>query len=342
VRGEAGMSRIQAGIIALVLAGLSCAGQARGQSDHTAHLIEGAKNERRVVWYTSLNLTESKILFDAFQKKYPYVQPETFRATAETTLNRILTETRAGRWEFDAVGMSQVGTLAHYKVLAPYVSPEAGAYISEFKDPAGYWTGYSSNYYTLGYNTKLVSPNEAPRRWEDLLDPKWKGKISIDREEYAWYAALLEAWGKEKTHRFMEALARQNVQWRKGPVLIAQLMAAGEFPIGVVYVHRIEEMKKNGAPVEWAHTLDPIVVGINGIALSVKPKNPFAARLFIDFLLSKDGQEIIRARGRIPARSDVEPLSPNMSISKLKLKAVPSDIGLRSDYIKDFRRIFGL
>jgi iron(III) transport system substrate-binding protein len=312
------------------------------QSEHTANLIESARKERRVVWYTSLNLTESKVLFDAFQKKYPFIQPETFRATAETTLNRILTETRAGRWEFDAVGISQVGTLAHYKVLAPYVSPEAAAYISEFKDPAGYWNGYSSNYYTLGYNTKLVAPKEAPRSWEDMLDPHWKGKISIDREEYAWYAALHEAWGKDKTHRFMEALARQNIQWRKGPVLIAQLMAAGEFPIGVVYVHRIEEMKKNGAPVEWTHTLDPIVVGVNGIALSAKPKNPSAARLFIDFLLSREGQEIIRARGRIPARSDVEPLSPNMSISKLKLKAVPSDIGLRSDHIQDFRRIFGL
>jgi len=314
-----------------------------GQSEHTARLIEGAKKESRLVWYTSFNVSDVKILVDAFKKKYPFVQAESFRASGEKTLNRILTETRAGRWEFDAVSLTQIGTLVQHKVLSLYISPEVKAYIPEFKDPAGYWAGAASNYYTVTYNTKLVSEKEAPKRWEDLLHPKWKGKISIDREEYPWYAALLEAWGKEKTQGFMEALARQDIQWRKDHALIAQLMAAGEFPLSIGYAHRIEEMKKKGAPVEWVHTVDPIVAGIIRLAMSAKPNNPSATKLFIDFILSKEGQETIQAQGRVAARSDVEPFSPQMAQSKLKLKAVPQDFELRhNDHAQAFKRIFGL
>lgn len=339
------MSRINMRVISLIA--LSCLSvwtcQAWGQSDHTAKLIEGAKNEGRLVWYTSLNMSDVKILLDALKQKYPFIRAEFFSAGGETMLNRILTETQAGRWQFDVVSLTQIGTLMRYKVVSPYISPETKAYIPEFKDKAGYWTGASSNYYTISYNTKLVSEKEAPKLWEDLLDPKWKGKISIDREEYAWYAALLEAWGPDKTQRFMEALARQDIQWRKDHALIAQLMAAGEYPLSINYAHRVEAMKKKGAPVEWVHTVDPIVAGIHRVALSAKANNPAAAKLLIDFILSKEGQEIIRAEGRVPARSDVEPFSPPMAQSKLKVKAVPQDFELRyNNHAQAFKRIFGL
>lgn len=316
---------------------------AQGQSDHTAKLVEAAKKEKTLVFYTSVSVPNAKERIDTFKKKYPFAQVDFFRASGERTLNRILAETRAGKWDFDVVGLTQIGTLTQQKVLAPYISPEAKAYIPEFKDPAGDWTGVSNIYYVISYNTKLVSEREAPRRWEDLLDPKWKGKISMDREEYSWYATLLEAWGKDKTQKFMEALARQNIQWRKDHALIAQLMAAGEFPLSIAYAHRIEEMKTKGAPVEWVHTVDPIVTSVNRIAMSAKPNNPSATRLFIDFILSKEGQGIIRAQGRVPARSDVEPLSPKMDQSKLKLKTVPQDLALRyNEYMREFRQMFGL
>ena len=320
-----------------------CAPPAWSQSDPAAHLIEGAKNEKKLVLYTSVPLPEAKLYVDAFQRKYPFVQAEIFRASGEPTLNRILTETRAGRWEFDVVGITQMETLAQQKVLSSYLSPEAKAYISEFKDPAGLWTSFAAIYYVLGYNTKLVSQNEAPKHWRDLLDPKWKGQFSMDREEYAWYATLLSSWGKEKTRGYMEALARQDIQWRKDHILIAQLLAAGEFPLAIVYVHNVEDLKKKGAPVEWIGSLDPIVAALRRVALSARPAHPSTAKLFIDFILSKEGQEIIRAQGRVPARSDVESLSPKMEQSKLKLKAIPHDLGLRyNEYIREFRQIFGL
>jgi len=313
-----------------------------GQSE-TGRLIEGAKKEGKVVWYTSMNISESKPLLDAFENKYPFIKPHLFRASGEKILNRVMTETRAGRWDFDLVAISEIEALVEQKLISPYVSPETKAYIQEFKDPAGHWTAIYNNYYVIGYNTKLVSEAEAPKRWEDLLDPKWKGKISIDQEEYPWYATLVTAWGKEKTQKYTKALAKQDIQWRKGHTLIAQLMNAGEFPVAIVYAHRIESMKKKGATVEWVNTLDPIVVSVNAVGLSAKPSNPNAAKLLVDFVLSKEAQEMIRSNSRIPARKDVEPLSPKMDQDKLKVRVVPPDTGMRfNEYVKEFREIFGL
>jgi len=338
------MDRSSLGICALCcFAILILPSLALSQSDHTSRLVDAAKNEKKLVLYTSVPLPEAKLYTDAFQRKYPFIQADIFRASGEPTLNRILTETRAGRWEFDVVGITQMETLAHQKVLSSYVSPEARAYISEFKDVDGFWTSYAAIYYVLGYNTKLVSDKEAPRRWEDLLAPKWKGNISIDRENYPWYAALQSSWGQEKSRKFMEALAKQDIQWRKDHTLIAQLLAAGEFPLAIVYVHNVEDLKNKGAPLEWIATLDPIVATLRRLALSAKPPHAASAKLFVDFMLSNEGQEIIRAQGRIPARPDVVPLSPKMDQSKLKLKAVPQDLALRyNEYMREFRRVFGL
>lgn len=335
--------RKRVGSMVLAALCLCSPGNAWSQFDERAALIEGAKKEGRLIWYTSTNVTESKPLLDDFTKLYPFVTGDIFRASGEKTLNRIVTESRAGRWDFDIITVSEVDALQDARLLAPYRSPEAKNFIQEFKDPQGYWTAVYVNYMTIGYNPKLVIEKDAPKQWEDLLDPKWKGKISIDQEEYTWYATLTKAWGKEKTLKYMRALAKQEIQWRKGHTLIAQLMAAGEFPVSIVYAHRAEGMKLRGAPVEWVNTVNPIVVTLNSAGLSPKPAHPNTAKLFIDFLLSKPAQQRIRSLNRIPARADVEPLSPRMEQSKLKLKTTPSETGAEfKQTIKEFREIFGL
>jgi iron(III) transport system substrate-binding protein len=316
---------------------------ASAQADPTAKLVEGAKKEGNLSWYTSMNVNESKPLADDFEKQYPFIKVELFRSSGEKIQNRVTTETRAGRWNFDVAGLSEIGTLIEHKLIAPYYSPEAKGYIKEFKDPQGRWNAVYINYYVPGYNIRQVAEKDAPKRWEDFLDPRWKDKISIDQEEYPWYVTLLAAWGKEKTNKYMSALAKQNIQWRKGHALIAQLMGAGEFPLAIVYAHRVESDKKKGAPLEWVNTVDPIVVSVHSVGLSAKPSHPNAARLFIDFILAKNSQEKIRSFNRVPARADVEPPSPKMDQSRLKLRVVPHDTATRyNEYVKDFRSIFGL
>ncbi len=327
---------------ALVVSPLAAA-PVRAQGDAPSKLVEGAKKEGTVSWYTSMSIAESKPLADDFEKQYPFIKIDLFRASGEKVQNRVLTETRAGRWGFDVASLSEIGTLIEHRLIAPYVSPESQAYIKELKDPQGHWTALYTNYMVPGYNARMVSESEAPKRWEDFIEPKWKGKISIDQEEYPWYVTLLAAWGKEKSDKYMRALAKQDIQWRKGHSLIAQLMSAGEFPLSIVYAHRIESDKKRGAPVEWVNTVDPIVVSVHSVGLSAKPIHPNAAKLLIDFLLAKKSQEKFRSFNRIPARRDVEVPSPKMDQSKLKLRVVPYDTATRyNEYVKEFRGIFGL
>jgi iron(III) transport system substrate-binding protein len=328
-----------------LIAVLFCSGarHAWAQTDDRAKMIDAAKKEGKLVWYTSTNVTESKPLLDDFEKQYPFIKGEIFRASGEKTLNRIVIEARANRSEFDIVTISEVDALIDAKLLAPYRSPEAKSFIPEFKDPNGYWTAIYINYATIGYNPKMVSEKEAPKQWEDLLDSKWKGKVSIDQEQYPWYGTLHKSWGRERAQKYMRGLAKQNIQWRKGHTLIAQLMAAGEFPLGVVYTHRIEEMRQRGAPVEWVNTVNPIVVTVNAAGISTKPQHPNTAKLFYDYLLSRPAQQRLRALRRIPARPDIEPFSPRMEQSKLKLQVEPSQTGPQFNAtIKEFREVFGL
>jgi iron(III) transport system substrate-binding protein len=313
------------------------------QSSPQAALIEGAKKEGKVVWYTSMAIDTSKPLLDAFTKEYPFIKADLVRAGEEQLTNRIMSETRAGKWYFDAVSTSAISVMAEKQILARYPAPERDAFIDQFKDPQGYWTGVFVNNLVLAYNTRMVAAKDAPKDYPDLLDPKWKGQILMDSTDYDWFGTLMTVWGKEKTVQYMQRLARQEPSWRRGHGLTAQLVGAGETPLAWAYSFRIERMKREGAPVEWVETFDPLVVTISGIALSAKAANPNAARLLINFATSKKGQEMVREMRRIPARADVKPLAPKMDQTKLKLKAVPKEVYLGlDDHAREFRKIFGL
>jgi len=306
-------------------------------------LVDGAKKEAKLVWYTSMAIDTSKPLLDAFLKEYPFVNAELVRAGEEQLVNRILSEIRAGRWAFDVVSTSSIATMIERKIVAPYLAPERDQFMDQFKDPQGYWTGVFVNNLVLAFNTKMLAAKDAPKNYDDLLQPKWKGQMLMDSTDYDWYGTLQTVWGRERTVKYMQQLAKQEPLWRRGHGLTAQLVGAGEVPLAWAYNFRIERMKRDGAPVDWVESFDPIVVTISGIALSAKAANPNAANLLINFVTSRKGQEMIREMRRIPARSDVKPLAAKMDQSKLKLKAVPKEVysGL-DDHAREFRQIFGL
>jgi iron(III) transport system substrate-binding protein len=319
------------------------ASQLHAQSTPPAALIVGAKKEAKLVWYTSMAIDTSKPLLDAFLKEYPFIKADLVRAGEEQLMNRILTETRAGKWSFDAVSTSAISVLAERKIITPYLSPERDAFIDEFKDPHGYWLGVFVNNLVVAYNTKMVAPKDAPKDYPDLLDPRWKGQILMDSTDYDWFGTLATVWGREKAVQYMQRLARQSPSWRRGHGLTAQLVGAGETALAWAYSFRIERMKKEGAPVDWVDSFDPIVVTLSGIGLSAHATNSNTAKLLIDFATSKRGQEMVREMRRIPARSDVKPLAPKMDQTKLKLKAVPKEVYLGlDDNAREFRKIFGL
>ena len=138
------------------------------------------------------------------------------------------------------------------------------------------------------------------------MNPRWKGQIGLETEEYQWFYHLVQILGKEKGLDYMRRLAGQNLQMRKGHTLLAQLVAAGEMALAVVvYSNRVERMRMSGAPIDWVRFKGPTITAINAISIPEKAPHPNAAKLFVDFVLSREGQNLLRGLRRIPARPDV-------------------------------------
>ncbi|MCZ6626580.1 MAG: extracellular solute-binding protein [Deltaproteobacteria bacterium] len=297
---------------------------------------EARKEKGRIVWYTSLNITTSKPIVDRFQKKYPFMKVSLYRASAERILNRVMTEERAGSSRFDVVSSQAVFYFKHVGLLSQYRSPEAKAYLKEFYDPEGYWVMFFANQFAIGYNTKLVPKEHAPKDWWDLLHPRWRGKIGMDAEEFLWYGGMLKYMGEEKGLKLMKKLAQQDIHWRRGHTLIAQIMAVGEFSVAIIYTHRIDDMRSKGAPVEWVRTADPIPLGVSGMGISAKTKAPASSRLFMDFALSPEAQSVIVKSGRNSGRKEMQ-----RGKKGLKIVPIPPEV-LRNvnRYAKEFNEIF--
>jgi iron(III) transport system substrate-binding protein len=269
-------------------------------------LLAAAKKEKTVNLYTSMEARESRQIADLFQQRYPFVTVDITRISSNRLLQRIMTEHRAGRGIFDVVITSglEVRYLIKSGLVVPYISPEAKAFFADSKDPQGLWVDVYSSLRVFAYNSKLVSRADAPRQYEDLLAPKWKTMIGLPSKEYGWFATVMRALGNEGGRKFMEGLGRQQPNYRPSHVLILQLVAAGEFNAGLVYQHQLERYKKLAAPVELA-PLPFATKNIHPIAVAAGAPHPSAARLFVNFVLSKDSQTLIRGFGRTVSRTDI-------------------------------------
>ena len=307
-------------------------------------LLEGAKKEGRLVLYAGMDLEEANLYSQEFTKKYPFIKTDVFRSAGEKLQARFLVEHRANTHIADIFQASivQVYQLKNSGLLARYVSEEASAYAAGFKDPQGQWTAFYQIPYVIGYNTRLVAARDVPASYEDLLNPKWKGLISLETEEYQWFYHCLQIMGRDRGLDFMKKFAAQNLQMRKGHTLLAQLVAAGESALAtVVYSNRVERMKASGAPIDWVRFKGPTITAINAIAIPDKAPHPNAARLFVDYALSKEGQELSRGLRRIPARRDVLPDPPSLTKGLTLYPARPEGmIENYNDTVARFDEIF--
>ena len=296
-------------------------------------IIEGARKEGKVLWYTAGTAADADILLKKFHEKYPFITPELYRTGSEKILVKILAELQAKRYIFDVVMETAAeGEIMNRKgIYAKYLSPHRKFYAEGFKDAEGYWTDLYMNLNVIGYNTKLVSPREIPKAYEDLLAPRWKGKMGMDTKAFEWFAGVIKIMGEKKGLDYLKKLGEQNIQFRNGRTLNAQMVAAGEIDLSITcYNQRIEEMKAKGAPVNWK-AIEPVVPEIHPLAISARAPHPNAARLLVDFLLSKEGQEIIASFYRIPSRMDTDPIVP---ILKKGLKIMTPNFDLVDNYDK--------
>jgi iron(III) transport system substrate-binding protein len=276
-------------------------------ADRESRLAERARQEGTVVLYTSLAPTESKPLAEAFEKKYG-VKVELWRALSEKVQQRVIAEAQARRYAVDVVETNgpEMESIAQEKILAEVYSP----YLADL--PAGgipahrTWYPDRLNFFVVGYNTQKVKREELPKTYEGFLDPKWKGRIGIEATDSEWMAALVKQWGEAKGMDYFRKLAAMKPDMRKGHVLIAQLVATGEVAVCLsCYNANIESLKKKGAPIDLA-PVQPVIARPQGIGIARDAPHPAAALLFVDYVLSPEGQKLYESMGRVPASTKVK------------------------------------
>ena len=314
----------------------------RAQGSTDPKIVEAAKKEGEIIWFTSMSVDQSQPLMNAFQKKYPAIKPVLMRAGGGAIMNRVLTETRAGMFGFDVVGGrgEMIQIFKERGIIAPYISPETKVIDADLFDKQGYWYVHYVVPWALGYNTQLVKKEEVPKTYEALLDPKWKGgRISMDNEGYLVLQGLITAWGKEKAIDYMKKLAAQEPVLMRGNTERVAFTGAGQYPLILAYAHTIEREKFKGSPMDWI-PLEPAVVEIDPQMIGAKSPHPNAARLFMDYILSKEGQEMLLEFQRIPVRKDVEPKPARLFRGYQCIVERLDDYKYFSDNVKLYQEIF--
>jgi iron(III) transport system substrate-binding protein len=267
--------------------------------------------ERVVNVYTSMQLQDSQPIAQAFEKKHG-IKVNLWRASGEKLVQRVLTESRGGRHEVDVIETdgAQMEILYREKQLAPMAGVPIGEVPEAMLPAHRHYVPTRLSLYVLAYNTKLVAPNEVPSTYEDLLLPKWSGKIGIEAADVAWFAAVTKAMGEEKGLDYFRKLAAARPSIRHGHTLMAELVAAGEIAIAVdAHVQGVARLKARNAPIEWK-PLQPAFGQPSSVGIAARAPHRDAARLFAEFILSREGQEIIKARNRVPSsRAVASPLS---------------------------------
>ena len=278
-------------------------------SERQAALIKEAKNEKVAIWYAPMNREDLRQFTAAFEAEYPFLRVEILTGGPQSLLNRILTERRAGKDNFDILNIrsSALYTLRKAGAIGRYDSPLRRGLRAGFYDKDGYFNGIWASLLVYLFNTKQVSRAQAPKSIDDLLQPKWKGKMGMDQDADDYIAALLDYYGDEKGKQIARALGAQQLNIRKGRSLVSQLVAAGEFPIQIdAHHHEAVALRQAGAPVDYVFPEPFIPVkSVSALPMSSHPLHPHAAALLIDFMLSKKGQEIAFKQRRWPAFKDL-------------------------------------
>ena len=296
--------------------------------DRDQRLVEQARKEGQVTLYSTMTVADGKMLATAFEKKYG-VRVTHWRSGAERIVNRALAEARARRHEVDVIETSanRMEMLYRERLLEDFHAPVLRELVpAAFPLSHRQYVADRFAFFVMGYNTNLVKPEELPATYDDLLHPRWAGRITIEGTDMQWFGAVTKSMGEEKGLAFFRKLAALKPEIRSSHILIAQLVAAGEVPLCLnAFNNNLETLKLQGAPVDWK-PLQPAFGQAASIGVSRYAPRPHAALLFLEFVLSKDGQEIVKAANSVPSNRLVD--SP---LNKFKHEMIGSEISLDED-----------
>ena len=296
-------------------------------ADRQQHLVDAARKEGELMIYTSVPVDDMAVLTAAFEKKYG-IKVKVWRAGSEKVLQRTVTETRANRFEVDIIETNgpELESLHREKMLQEVKSPYLADLIGPAILPHGEWVSTRLNIFSVAYNTNLIKAADLPKTYQDLLNPKWKGKLGVEAEDLDWFAGTVGEMGEAKGLKlFRDLVATNGLSVRKGHTLLTNLVVSGEVPMALtVYNYKAEQMKNKGAPIEW-FTIAPAMARPNGVGVTKHAPHPNAAVLFYDFMIS-DAQPILLKRDYVPTSKKVD-----TKLNKMPIKFVDPKIVLDED-----------
>ena len=275
-------------------------------SDRQRILEDGAKREGALMIYTTG--TQIQPLVDRFRQKYPFVKTQMPRASSVDVAIKVTQEYSAGVFLVDAFELNADGLILprDQGVLAPFASPEGANFEPNAVESGRHWISVRESYTGIGFNTLKIPSAQAPRTYEDLLDPKWKGRMAVSATPGTagnWVGAMIVTHGEE----FVRKLGRQDIRvYQIAGRALANLMISGEVALSpTIYQSHVAASKAQGAPLAW-NAPGPVPVTDTSTALAAKAPHPHAAMLFIDFLLSKEAQSMYRELGYLSSRKDMK------------------------------------
>lgn len=276
--------------------------------DRQQRLADGAKKEGNLSVYTSAQTDDIGALVAGYEKKYG-VKVSVWRAGSEKVLQRAVTEARGNRHTVDIVETNgpELESMSREKIFQAVKSPILAQLIPQALRPHGEWVGTRLNVFVQAYNTKLVKKEELPKSWDDLLHPRWKGRLGIEAEDQDWLSGVVGDLGEARGIKlFKDIVAANGMSVRKGHTLLTQLVVSGEIPFALtVYNYKAEQLKEKGAPIDWLSIGTPIARP-NGIGVVRNAPNPHAAILFFDYEISEEGQKILAGRDFVPTSTKVD------------------------------------
>ena len=258
--------------------------------------LEKAKVEGKLVLYSTETPQQEAAILKPFYKRYPFIAVDYLKAATDVRYHKLLQSARQGKPIADMV--TGIGG-----VLKAYIDSQTLAELTDlpmwrvYGDEVKYGTtsiAFRKRYYSLAYNTERVAKKDLPKTWEDLLNPKWSGEVAFNSIAHAvWLNPLWHSIGPERSRKLMEGFARNKAQFRtEGADAAVRLLAAGEYNFAVpVSEYNAYEVFKMRGPVDWL-ALDPLPVGLGNILVMKKAAHPFAAKLYLNWILSYEGQEV--------------------------------------------------
>ena len=336
-------------MLTLLLAVLITFSLLPGEAGAQTPLVEAARKEGKVVWYTSLALPSAEKVAKLFEAAYPGIKVEVHRTGSQRILQRVMQELQANIKNVDVVHTSDAGhfvLLKEKKLLARHTPAGVDRFPAGFKDKDGYYYGLRATVNVIAYNTQKISAADAPRTWKDLLDPKWKGRMVTAHPGYSGVIAthvlaLVHLHGWE----YFQALAKNQLMLVQSAVDPAGVVASGERPVAVNGGdYTFYQSKKQGNPVEIVYPKEGVPLVVSPSAIASFAPHPNAARLFTDFGFTREVQQVMAdSEGLYTGHPDVKYPADRPKLSELKLLRVePEELEKRNEEIKTrFVEFFG-